>query len=88
MSARSSCVEPRAVAELDERDERVRGALGRASELGLRLVATSTKRGWYWRRTPRSLPESSSGSSAARKSRERLVRRLASCHVIAADAFT
>ena len=35
------------------------------------------KRGWYWRRTPRSLPESSSGSSAARKSAERLVGRLA-----------
>ena len=38
--------------------------------------ADLTKRGWYWSRTPRSLPDSSSGSTDAAEGRERRVGRL------------
>ena len=47
-----------------------------------------TNRGWYWSSTPRSFPESSSGSSAARNSRNAASVGSPSCHVIAADALT
>ena len=50
--------------------------------------ADFVNRGWYWSRTPRSLPESSSGSSAARKSRNASSVGSPSCQVIAADALT
>ncbi len=69
-------IHPRAVAELDQRHERLEPVAGtRASSCF--AAADLTKRGWYWSRTPRSLPESSSGSTGPAEGRERSVGRLA-----------
>ena len=87
MSARSSSLHPRAVPELDQRHERRRAARGRA-----RAPPSPRRdfvnRGWYWSSTPRSFPDSSSGSSAPRNSRNAASVGSPSCHVIAADALT
>ena len=79
-------LEPRAVPELDERDERIEEVAD--AESSSFASADLTKRGWYWRRIPFSFPESSSGSSDARKSANARSWSASSCPVIVSCAFT
>ena len=92
-SSRNASVSARSSSSIHERWRNSTSGTRGASRPGARAssafaAADLVNRGWYWRRTPRSLPDSSSGSSAARNSRNASSVGSPSCQVIAADALT
>jgi hypothetical protein len=92
-SSRNDSVSSRSPSSVQERWRNSTSGTSGASRSGARAssafaAADLTTRGWYWRSTPRIFPESSSGSSAARNSRNAASVGSSSCQVIAAEALT